>query len=960
MQNISTEDFEFLRLVAKVYVDNYNDLNKFCFVFPNRRSIKFFQKYLGIEYGKKHQKPLISPQLITINDLFIKLSGLQQVDNIDALYILYNLYVKLRYPNSTVDNEQQIESFDDFINWGDLILRDFDDIDKYLVDAKQLFTNIKDLKELDGDYSFLSKAQIDAIEGFWKNFLKGEFTEKKAMFASMWSIMYNLYLSFKEALINRNLCYEGQMYRMVAENLNKDNYVDHSFGTLVFIGLNAPNKCERALMTFLKNSNRAHFYWDYYGSLLTNKENSASNIISQLVIDYPSEFEINNNLEIDNLKKDIKVIGVPSSVGQAFVVSSILKDLASKEEVTKEQAFKTCVLLPDEKLLIPILNSIPKQYKSINVTMGYPISSTTFISFMNLISQMHRDIKLIDEIPYFYHKSVLELLNHNYILNFAKDLANKIRTHIISSNKVYIAYNDSLLCLQDSPFLSLIFKPITNTTALIEYQEQILRYLNEHLDSLEKEFLYQYYLRINRLKDLNIPMEIKTYFKLLSKITSSITVPFRGEPLQGLQIMGTLEIRALDFDNLIITSVNEGVFPSSINNDSLIPYNLRYGFGLPTYELRDGIAAYHFYRSIARAKRIYLIFDTRSEGLNTGEVSRYVKQLKYHFNLEVDESVVAYSPIINSSNDIEIVKDERITQLLYKKYLYTGSNYVGKSSLSASAVNNYITCPLKFYFQNVENIKEEEQVSERLESDTFGSLFHNTMEHIYKEYENEIISKSVLESIISRTSKIEDIIVEQFREILKVESVSGQNLITKELIKKYVLLTLKVDLQYCPFMYIQGEKKYTYKLDILDNSYRINFKAFLDRIDVVGDKLRIVDYKTGSVEKLPSQININSIFDNTSDSKYRIILQMFLYALMLVEHNDSKYYSQNTDLCIYPIKTIAHTRPLSINFSTEDLEDFKSLLKKTVEEIFNPNVAFIANKGCKACEYCNFSNFCGQ
>jgi Inactivated superfamily I helicase len=715
---------QFLRQVAKAYVNN-GDLDS-VFVFPNRRSLKFFQKYLGIEYGLIYNKPLFSPKLITINDLYTNLSGLKNSDSVKQLYILYKEYIALKYPNNKKQGEEK-EPFDDFVHWGDIIIKDFNDIDKYLVNANQLFTNIKDLKELDNDFSFLTPTQLEAVKSFWTNFLKGgKFSEKKEFFISIWELMYSLYSNFKEKLRSIGEGYEGQIYRDVAENISKYEFPK----TLVFIGFNAPNKCERALMSYLKKIGKGDFYWDFYGELLTQKENSASELISEYVKEYPSKYKLEDST-VSPAEQNFEVFAAPSGVAQAFVVEKILEKLYPMAQISNNQSFSTAVILPDEKFLMPVLNSVPQKFESINVTMGYPIAATAFISFMSLLQNLQNDVRQRGGVESFYHKSVIELLSHEYFKKLSAEESEKIKNEIIATNSIYIS-SESELLKSDSLILNLVFRIVKGSDEIADYQLNILEELDHKLDIWDREFIYQYYLRIQSLKALNIPMESKTYFKLVNQLTMGITIPFKGEPLAGLQIMGTLETRCLDFENVIIISANEGKFPASNVAQSLIPYNLRIGFQLPTYELQDGIAAYHFYRSICRAKNIFMVYDTRSEDLNNGEVSRYVKQLKYHFNIPIKEQSISSQITLVQDQELCIQKDEEVMHMLISRF--TGD---GKYNLSASAINNYIACPLKFYFENIEKLPDEEEVVESVESNTFGTIFHSVMENIYKQYEGQ-------------------------------------------------------------------------------------------------------------------------------------------------------------------------------------------------------------------------------
>lgn len=947
-----------------MYVSHCGErLQEYTFVFPNRRSLKFFTKYLGEEYGRMYGKPLLAPPLITINDLFGALSGLSAVDPVEALYLLYGHYMRLK-PKSG-------ESFDEFVHWGGLIIKDFDDIDKYLVNASQLFTNIRDLKQLDSDFSFLSPVQREAVESFWRNFLRGEFSDKKDFFASTWNVMYELYCNFREELLKRKVGYEGLIYRQVAE-MSGEGLLQRN---VVFIGLNAPNSCERALMNRLRDAGCADFYWDFYGPLLTDPRNSASVIIRGCVRDYPSRFELSG--QTFTTVPQIRVIGVPSGVGQAFVAARILSQMAPQGErpVPGDFALETAVVLPDEKLLMPVLNSIPAAYDSINVTMGYPVAATGLISFMNQIGVLQREVKERQGKSCFYHRSLLGVLSHEYVKKVAGPEAMRIRKWVVSGNRIYIPAGEVLPPGDDTGadgLLRQVCRVVETTEEIMEYQIAILKELDRVLPSLDREFLYQYYLRINRLKELKIPMERETYFRFLAQITAGMTVPFRGEPLRGLQVMGSLEVRALDFSRVIILSSNEGTFPASNTAQSLIPYNLRFGFGLPTYELQDGIAAYHFYRSIARAKEVFLVYDTRSEGMNSGEVSRYVKQLKYHFNVPVEERVAAALPVKEHKQTMELAKTPQVMELLLDKYVRSD-----RSALSASALNNYIACPLKFYFENVEGISEEDEVAESVESSTFGSLFHNAIQRIYESYKYELVSVEILRKEGADEQKLERVIREEFKNLLKVEEISGQNLIITELLKKYLRLTFREDENHAPFVYLSGEERYFYGFPVYGGEMTVHFKAFVDRIDELEDKtLRIIDYKTGSVEKPRQNFEISTLFDKQAKVKYKALLQLYLYAMIVEDtqrecgqlklRNGSPLDFKVEDdlsqleLVIYPLKKIKNDSVFTLRIYRKELELFREQLRGCVEEIFNPAVPFAPNPDGGACKYCKFRALCGQ
>ena len=952
------EGCEFLRLVASAYVQNKGEsVRESTFVFPNRRSLIFFQKYLGEEYGKRYSKPLFSPQMLTISELFISISGLKQVDPIEAQYILYKQSIGLKYRNDSLESAMERETFDEFLHWGHIIISDFNDIDKYLIDAAQLFTNIKDLKQLDADYSFLSENQRKAVDKFWHSFLKCGENFKKESFSTLWNIMYELYISFRRELECKGEGYEGMIYRSVAENPDRcqtDN--------LVFIGFNAPNKCEKRLMRWLKEQGRCDFYWDFYGPMVTDRENKASMFIADAVKEFPSKYPI----ESVHPLPQIKTIGVPSGVGQALAASDILREIGSCDPI------KTAVVLPDENLLMPLLNSIPEEFGSVNVTMGYPISATPLTGFIKALAALQKGVRVRNGVASFYSRSVMELLRTGYVKEHAAEEAASIIAAIVKSNIIFLPSDSGILQGIECGLLKSIFAVPDDSCAMLEYLIRVLKELDLLSSALDKEFIYRYYLAIERLKRLAIPMRKETCLKLLLQITSSITVPFNGEPLAGLQVIGSLEVRALDFDNLIILSVNEGTFPSSLQSNSLIPYNLRVGFGLPTYELQDAIAAYHFYRSIYRAKRVWLIYDTRTEGLKSGEVSRFIKQLEYQYSYNLKKSLLVSTPVLDGKRGvIEVKKNEKVLQRLYEAYIHNG----GAKRLSASAINTYITCPLLFYLQYVMGIREEEQIEESVEAGTFGTIFHDTMEQLYSPYVGEMVSEEILDSIIKDKQHIEKVILEKFRDN-RIAEVAGRNVIVKEVIKKYVLITLNEDKKYAPFNYIAGEETFFCNLP-LSNGKSVRFKAVIDRIDSTSTSLRVIDYKTGKVEFPHSETTMAELFERNSDKQYKAFVQLYLYALVLALNSsgngvlklksgkkaDLKLSDETSgfDVVVYPVTTLKKSSIVCEPIYKSNLESYKDALMECVEEIFDENTPFVqAMEGCKACSWCMFKQICGR
>ena len=622
----------FLYQVASLFYSEYGaEVSRLAFVFPNRRTGLFFQKYLS----EVSEKPLFSPTILTINDLFVQLSGKQAADRISMLFKLYDIY--LRHSGSS-------ETFDEFLYWGEMLLNDFDDIDKYMADARMLFTNVTDLREIENDFSFLSPEQIAAIRTFWSSFYPKGDTPNQEQFLAVWQILYALYTDLREALATEGKGYEGMIFREVVEQMEKDECCDLPYTKVVFVGLNALSVAEERFLSGLQKRGIADFYWDYASPKVTDPDNKASYFVERNLRQFPSQLIENGQLTIDNEdddKKKIEVIGIPSGIGQAKQVCSILNELCKEDEMSAEEALRTAVILPDEHLLIPVLNAIPEQIKRINVTMGYPLAGTPVASLMEYILALQKNIRYVDRRPVFYFRDVLPILNHRYISTTSPEVVSNLVKNISENNKIYISYDD----LNKTPLLSILFTPVTAVETFSDYLINVLQELNKAVEGgnsdteplstfnsqlstindIEQEFIFHYFATVNRMKEVmreaNVEMKIDTYFRLLKRVTDTITIPFHGEPLSGLQIMGVLETRALDFDRLIILSMNEGIFPLRKAANSFIPYNLRRGFGLPTYEHQDSVWAYHFYRLIYRASHVSLLYDTRSNGLQTGEVS---------------------------------------------------------------------------------------------------------------------------------------------------------------------------------------------------------------------------------------------------------------------------------------------------------------------------------------------------
>ncbi len=933
--------------------------------FPKPAYGLFFQKYLS----EVADIPLFSPTILTINDLFIQLSGKQSADRISMLFILYDIYI--RQSGST-------ETFDEFLYWGEMLLNDFDDIDKYMANARMLFSNVTDLREIENDFDFLSDEQIAAIRSFWSSFYPRGDTPNQQQFLAVWQVLYDLYEEFRATLAAEGKGYEGMIFREVVESMERGESPDLPYEQIVFVGLNALSVSEERFLAQLQKRKIADFYWDYVSDKVTDPDNKASYFVSRNLKSFPSSMKLPPE---EKVKTEIEVIGIPSGIGQAKHVYTLLSDWCKEAEMSSEEALRTAVILPDEHLLIPVLNAIPEQIRRINVTMGYPLAGTPVASLIEYILALQKNVRYIDRNPLFYFRDVLPVLNHRYILSTSPEIISSLVKEITENNKIYISHTE----LGKTPLLEILFTPVTGVEAFSDYLIKVLEELNkvmsalsdeeeedapQRTNDLEQEFIFHYFTTVNRMKevmkDARIEMKIDTFFRLLKRVTDTITIPFHGEPLSGLQIMGVLETRALDFDRLIILSMNEGIFPQRKAANSFIPYNLRRGFGLPTYEHQDSVWAYHFYRLIERASHVSLLYDTRSNGLQTGEVSRFVHQLHYHYEVPMRDKLVVYNVSSSKTPPLAVPKREDIMRRLdaYRKG--------GSKAISASAINTYLDCPLKFYFSVVEGIREEEEVSETIESDVFGSILHKVMEELYKPFQGKMVTVDLLKAIRKDTALLTGAIARAFAsEFFKTEvvrSLTGQNYLIGEMIRKYVEKILERDGKLTPFVYIESERKINGLISLSDHS-EIRLKGFIDRVDEVRDAIRIIDYKSGSGTTTFS--SIESLFNKEEKDRAKAVMQVFMYCWMYAHFTENK--GKTIQPGIYYVRSL-FSDPFDPSVyhriergKSEKVEDFSGYaqafeegLRGCLDEIFNPEIPFTQTPTGKACSYCPFKGICGK
>ena len=952
----------FLKQVADHYY-NIGEADKCCFIFPNRRSLVFFTRHLcqAVKDSDVLSRPIVAPEMLTINDFFHKVGGMRSVDRVRLLIELYDCYKECN---------PKAETLDEFIFWGDVILSDFNDVDKYLVDPKQLFANISDLKKIQDTYTYLTDTQRKAIEAFVSHFsdLSGRLTvnldsdepDVKGKFLMIWNILHDLYELFNKRLMDRGMAYEGMVYRQLAQRL-KNESVEDIFNDVwqgdvkfVFVGLNALNECEKMLLRKLRDAGRAEFCWDYSGKIISDPKNRSSFFMAENVVEFPQAAVWDREgLNVP----EINVVSVPSSTGQAKRLPDVLNGIGSR---TVAGLTDCAIVLPDETLLSSVLNSIPDEVEDINVTMGLPMTGSILYSMMSDIAAIQLHTVNRKGKWYFYHKQVWDL--------FANDLFRKASDEktleIISKVKSDVAYYISQDVLSGTPLLDAVFRPVIADQKLqsasqikdfAEYQKQVLTAVISSLTedvgmNLELEYAKEYYKCVNVLKEIDLEVLPVTYVRLLNQLLSAVSVPFRGEPLKGLQIMGPLETRALDFRNLVILSANEGVFPRRNVSSSFVPPELRKGFGLPTYEYQDAVWAYYFYRMISRAEKVWMFTDTRTEGLKSGEESRYIKQLKYHFNIPLNRYVVRF-------DKMKTAKVEDIVKTL------DDVRKIKETVLSATTVQNYLACPAKFYYGTVKELKAEEEVAESLDYGMFGTVYHETMRSLYA---SDRMTAKDIQSWLGREDEIKSKIKELIIDELNLMEVSGRNLVVTDVILKYVMKTLQRDLELL-------EKEGVDFFEILGREVKVSgefkgqkFKGFIDRLDSFHPgQVRVVDYKTGKVLDDDEKINDDNalaiaedIFAEDIKERPKIALQFFIYDMLVQNHPLAR--GKQLFNCVYSTARLFKEPPLNVPRNEMFFNAVSERLENTLKEMYSLEVPFRRTNDEKVCEYCDFKMICGR
>lgn len=896
----------FLDLVANSLYTKYgNNISQCCLVFPGRRARLFFNKALA----EQLEQTIWQPTSMGISQLVEQLTGRKADDPLLLISELYNSYKKI------VANPKE---FDEFYTLGKLILQDFDTIDKYRVDHRRLYRNIKEYKDIEQNYDFLSTQQIECVRSFWESFNRHPDHHLNQSFMALWSLLPVIYDHFNNALTLKGIAYEGALYRQMADNLHSDE--SHTFfnqyTSFVFIGFNALNPCEKALFSALRNMKKALFYWDYDVHYVNDPDQlqEAGLFMRENLRNFPPELTFTDKDSGLHRHKSLEVLPVPSYVLQAKVVPQLIRE----KKLTYNT--NTAIVLADEELLLPLLHALAPddnsdQKGTLNVTMGFPFKQTLLFSLFEETAT--RNIKTLKNHPYVATLNLFDALNHN-----------------------------------PANYRELVQMLLNAIDSIEEGQDKLPE--DKMLGAILREGRKQLNRMVAATESLDTEIGTKMFMRLLLTHLSTIRIPFSGEPLQGMQIIGMLETRCLDFEHLIILSAQENHLPKVYKDHSLIPYNFKKAFGLPSPEQHLAMHAYYFYRLIQRAQTVTFVYNNKTEGPSKGEISRFIRQM----NFELPQNPITYSQMtyqlsLPAVKGVCIAKTGQVREKIEE--IISQQKY-----LSVSALKTYLLCPLSFYYNVIMHIKEEDKEDEN-DSRHFGTLLHSVLEKLYGPYLGKTMTKEDVESLIKDndtfqktiTTILEDYYYSEFDPQHKTE-LPGKWLLMQEAISEYVRAFIHNDARRAPFKIIGLEQKcfMQYK--------QWRFIGFYDRVEERNGKIYICDYKSGRTDITFS--DVDNLFNKNIEKQNGNIFQVLFYCFL------SQYAQEGTT----PIPVLYYMRELFgsgtdgyLLYKKEPLIDIDSVkeaflnnLDKLLAEITNFDIPFTQAENPKSCTYCPFVPIC--
>jgi len=978
----------FLSIVAH---DLYQKLNghfeHLTLVFPNKRAGIFFQQALT---DLATDKPLWLPRFTTLTDLFAERSTYTQADTLLLICRLYQSFLHISHRNLPLDK---------FYSWGNMMLNDFDDVDNNLIDAAKLFQNLTDLNNLT-DFSFLSEAQVKAIQQLFSGFDPENLSPLKRQFLQFWNILLPIYEDFHTNLQHDHIAYAGMLRRHVIEQLQQSALEEDPHRTYAFVGFNVLSQTEYKLMQHLRDHCVTHFYWDYDIAYLNDHQSEAAHFIRQNIQHFGSALPTTHSC-FDHLSqpKDLRCIAAPTEEAQVHYAATRLREVAPTAPWTE-----TAIVLANEGLLTSLTHTLPDQMP-INVTMGFPLQQTVVAGWVRLLLNLQHTG--FSDAKHLRGPIAMQVLRHPYTARISGQQHTTLIQHLRQHPQPYPAI--STLALNDT--LQLLFTPQPTNAALLNWMLTLLQLLGityadtapESLDTLAAESVFTTYTLVSRLHQFTqtnlLDVQPETLMRLILQMISDRKIPFHGEPAEGIQVMGMLETRNLDFQHVILLSLNEGNLPKNEHQPSFIPYNLREAYGLTTREQRTSLAAYYFYRLLQRAHTVTILYNNTADGQHTGEVSRFVNQILLDtcptLHLPIQRQTLTAVSIPSSPQHISVPKTTHIVNQLHQRGL-----------LSPSALNVYINCPLHFYYQYIENLRETNEQGEEVSSDVFGTIFHHVMEQIYTQIFplRQTLQSQQLLSLATNTKLLRHLVNQAFAEEYFHTNpdhadqlrYNGDQCLKREVIIRLIRTQLRYDATLCPLTILAVEYPcYGSRIDRID------------RVTINGQpQLRVVDYKTSSqAQTTPAQME--KLFDTNVKQRAYHVFQIFYYSLLLTDSDLPKQYAKPTTPAAPAAGTTSsaqqttsaqkqkastptidfHAQPLApslmyaesafrsgkpvsplltynrvplTDFCNQVSDEFHTLLHHLLEEIYDPNVPFTQTTNTEHCTYCPFIDICRQ
>ena len=953
----------FLEYVAEDLLKKYGiDLSRITLVFPNKRASLFLNEHLA----RMADGPLWSPVYTTISQLFRDRSERVVADNIKLVCDLYRIYVQCTGTTETLDH---------FYGWGMLMLSDFDDIDKNLADARDVFRNLSNIHELD-DVSYLSEEQREVLKRFFSNFSDDYNTELKNRFLQLWQNFGNIYNSFNAHLQEEGLAYEGALYREVVNN----DLATYDADTYIFVGFNMLQKVEQKLFTLLAKAGKAKFYWDFDRYYMEGANNEAGYYIRQYLEAFPNELfnrddEIYNNFRTE---KELRFISASTETIQGRFVGHWLQN-----EDFVRAGRKTAVVLCDENLLQTVVHSLPSEVENVNITTGFPLAQSPVSSFVNALINL-QTIGYTKSAERYRLQYVRAVLRHPYSLFLSDNCTEQLRT--LEEHHTYYPSRQEMAVDEG---LTLIFANLEEGVADVQtYHAKLVDWILSMLktvgkrtqetdDHLMKEAIYRMYTLFNRLHELivsgDLSVDLITLLRLITQLVQSTSIPFHGEPAIGLQVMGVLETRNIDFDNVLLLSCNEGNMPKGVNDASFIPYAIRKAHSLTTIDHKVAIYSYYFHRLLQRAQNITILYNSATEDGHTGEMSRFMLQMLVESGHKIERLSLQAGQMPNVLQPHAVEKTDSIMQQLMKL-----------DKLSPTAINRYLRCQLLFFYNTVAGLKESDEETDDIDNRTFGNIFHKGSQLIYEQLmdANFTVSENAIKDFLADKSALQRIVDRTFNEeLFKVANANqhpqynGLQLINRGVIISYLKKLLQMDLSLTPFRILAMEKPVEQEVvfNVDCKTHTLTIGGYVDRLDEVeegnGKVIRVVDYKTGRKPQT-AVAAFEDIFsgDKVTKNHADYYLQTFLYAAIVrdsLKWNKQKLPVSPALLFIQqasaeendPVLRVGKER---INDIAVYHNDFWAHLKALLSEIFDKEHAFMPTKDRERCTRCPYRQVCYQ